>query len=402
MKSLIPAENWEYSLKDLFVGLGTAFAKKKTQTVLDLESISGIPIRSGRAAIYAAIKALNLPLNAKIAVPLFSCPAVFKAVIKAGCSLVFVDVESDTYCMSATDLRKKIGDVDAIIAIHMFGHNCDMSALQNAAQGKPIIEDCAQSLGSKINGRLTGTWGDIGIFSFRSGKYLSVGEGGALYSKHAELMSRFERLVNDMHHPSTFEEFKHVVKTYLRTKLRTRPLFGWVGKPLWKLYNRKVDFTSKTPIKLSQMFRHDVRLTQHRFKQFQQMVGVQRQNSEYFLQELGLDFNMLPFEKPGMFYNRYAFPIAFPSTEWRDAMANYLLNKKIDTIKPYQDMPKVAAHYFGYSGDCPVTERIAKTILLLPNYYTLKSRELEHIVKNVNRAWNALLNERVTEPSFAQ
>ena len=76
----------------------------------------------------------------------------------------------------------------------MFGNVCDMPALREAAPGKPFIEDCAQALGSRLDGRLAGSFGEIAVFSFRSGKYLSVGEGGAVYCSDTDLESRLSEL----------------------------------------------------------------------------------------------------------------------------------------------------------------------------------------------------------------
>jgi dTDP-4-amino-4,6-dideoxygalactose transaminase len=90
-------------------------------------------------------------------------------------------VEPETYCLSAGDLSAKRSQIDAVIAVHMFGNLCDMPSLQEAAEGKPIIEDCAQSLGSKLDGRPAGSFGTIAAFSFRSGKYLSAGEGRSVF-----------------------------------------------------------------------------------------------------------------------------------------------------------------------------------------------------------------------------
>ena len=82
----------------------------------------------------------------------------------------FIDVDPTTFCMSASDLYAKRSQVDAVIAVHLFGNLCNMASLQEVAQGKPIIEDCAQALGSNIQGRIAGSFGAIAFFSFRSGQ----------------------------------------------------------------------------------------------------------------------------------------------------------------------------------------------------------------------------------------
>jgi dTDP-4-amino-4,6-dideoxygalactose transaminase len=91
----------------------------------------------------------------------------------------------------------------------MFGNVCNVPELRDAVGGKPIIEDCALSLGSRLNGRPTGTLGEIGVFSFRSGKYLSVGEGGALYANDPELRRSLSRSISALPASKTGAELVH-------------------------------------------------------------------------------------------------------------------------------------------------------------------------------------------------
>ena len=141
MLSLLPTENWEYKVSDIFRGFAASLGPRELSGVLNLDGLGNcIPTRSARAGLVAAIKALDLLPGARIGVPLYCCPVVFKAIEMAGCKASFIDVESATYCMSAGDLFAKHSQVDAVIAVHMFGNLCDMPRLQDAAQGKPIIE----------------------------------------------------------------------------------------------------------------------------------------------------------------------------------------------------------------------------------------------------------------------
>lgn len=388
MVGLLPSENWEYKLNDVFRGLAAALGPRIAAKTLRIPGLGNcIPARSGRAGIVAAIRALDLPPGASIGVPLYCCPVVFKAIKASGCSPRFIDVESATYCMSAEDLSLKTLQIDAVIAVHMFGNLCDMPSLEEAAQGKPIIEDCAQSLGSKINGRMAGSFGAIGVFSFRSGKNPSVGEGGALFTDQPGIRSRLSQIIAAMFAPSRVDECMHVIITYIRSKLRSKPLYGVVGYPLWHIYNKKVDFSAKTPIVLSQIYRADLAITNHRLAVIASVIERQRANADYYSRMLNLDSGMLCSEKSGAFYNRYLYPITFPSSKHRDLMAGYLHRQQINTIKPYQDIAEIAASHYGYAGDCPVTEQISKRILAIPSYYSLRERDVQRIAQCLNTGW---------------
>lgn len=207
MLGLQPTAHWEYKFRDIIRGLAAAIGPRKPNGVLYLEGLgSCIPATSTRAELVTAMKALDLLPGARIGVSLYRCPVVFKAIKAAGCSARFIDVDPGTYCMSAEDLPAKRKQIDAVITVHMFGNLCDISRRQEATRGKPIIEDCAQSLGSKLDGRLAGSFGTSAAFSFRSGKYLSAGEGGALLSSNSDVRSPLSQLISAMPAPGRAEE----------------------------------------------------------------------------------------------------------------------------------------------------------------------------------------------------
>lgn len=388
MLGLLPTENWEYKLSDIVHGLSAVLGIKKMNGMLHIPGIGDcIPTRSGRAGIIASIKALNLPPGARIGVPLYCCPVVFKAIGAAGCTARFIDVDYSTYCMSVDDLSRKRSEIDAVIPVHMFGNMCDMPSLQEAVQGIPIIEDCAQSLGSTLNGRMAGSFGTIAVFSFRSGKYLSVGEGGALFSNYADIRSRLSELITAMPPPSIADECAHIALTYIRSMLRSKPLYGVMGYPLWNIYNKKVDYSAKSPVFLTQIYRADFEITRNRLKLLVSAIERQRANADLYSSTLKFDPGMLCSEKPGTFSNRLQFPILFHSSEERDFIADYLHNHQIDASRPYKDIAEVAATHYGYKGDCPVAEQIAKKVLVIPCNYRLKKGEVERIAKCVNAGW---------------
>ncbi len=236
-----------------------------------------IPARSARAALVTAIKALKLPPGARIGVPLYCCAVVFKAIKAVGCKPRFIDVDTATFCMSAVDLKAKSSEVDAAIAVHMFGNVCDIPSLRDAMPGKPIIEDCALSLGSKLDGQMTGSFGDAAVLSFRSGKYLSVGEGGAFFSRHPSISARALGVISNLPMPSRKEECLHVAKTFLRSTLRSKPFYGLAGYALWEAYNRKAEFSAKSPVVEGQIYRTDLSLTRTRLDQLD--AAIQRRQS---------------------------------------------------------------------------------------------------------------------------
>lgn len=386
MLSLLPTELWQYSAVDLVSGIFAAGHPDGSGTGIDVPGLGrGVPIRSARAAIIVAIKALGLRAGTKIGVPLYCCPVVFKAIKAAECRPRFLDIDPETFCISPEDLSAKRSDICAVIAVHMFGNPCDMPAVLEAMNGKPVIEDCAQSLGSRLGDRVCGSFGQISFFSFRSGKYLSVGEGGALFSINKDLLATIYKLVSALPQPTHAEELKHVIITYLRSKLRSRPLWGLLGSRIWHLYNKKVKFADKSPIHLGQIYRSDLALIRKRMGFLDSMIAAQRAYALFYERHLQVSPSILCLQRPGTFYNRFMFPITFPSAGQRDMIMAFLRSHGISTAKPYEEVIRGAAEHYGYEGDCPAAEQALKRAIIIPNYYKVTQGDVEHIAEWINK-----------------
>lgn len=395
MIDLLPNEHWDYRSSDLIRGLGTVVARRGNVPPIHLPGLGPeLPVCSGRAGILLALKALDLAPHARIAVPLYCCPVVFKAIEAAGCSPQFIDVEPTTYCMSTRDLEAKRAQIHAVIAVHMFGNVCDMPQLQEAAQGKPFIEDCAQALGSRLNGRLAGSFAEVAAFSFRLGKYLSVGEGGALYSGQANLTARLRELAAELPSASGLGEFAHVARTYARSLLRTRPLWGLMGVQIWKLYNEKVNYASQSPLVLGHIYEADRATAIRRLPQLDSWIDRQRSTSDFYSRNLAVDAGMLCSEKPGQFFNRLQYPILTQTAEQCEQLVASLRKNQISTARPYKDIAAIAAAHYGYTGDCPQAERIAQTVLVIPCNHSLRAGDVQRVTNCVNDAWAQIRGRR--------
>jgi len=395
MHGLVPRDRWEHDLNDLCQGLYAAAGPREQNSVLQLAELGAcVPVRSGRAGLVAAIRALNLPNNARIGVPLYCCPIVFQAIVLAGCCVRFIDIDPETFCLSAGDLSTKIADLDAVVAVHLFGNLCDIPGLRNAAPGKPVIEDCAQALGSRLHGRMAGSFGDVAFFSFRSGKYLSAGEGGALFSSDAILFSRLSAIAADLQVPGPADEWAHALMVYLKSLLRSRPLYGIVGHGLWKFLNSNRQVSDRAAVILSQIYATDLSVIRRRLSYLDAAIREQRAIAEYYDRTLDLAAGMLYTEKPEACSNRYHYPVTFATEEHRDRMAEHLLRQRIDTMKYLDDVVSVARTQYGYAGDCPIAEQRSKRVLVIPSYYGLKHTDIQHIARAVNAGWAEIAANR--------
>ncbi len=151
-----------------------------------------LAVSSCSAAIFLALRALDLQPGARVLVPAFTFAAVPSAVVHAFCQPVLVEV-GENYRIDMADFEAKLDDsVEAVIISHMRGHTSDMDAIMALcdARGIPVIEDAAHSLGTLWHGRKIGTIGKMGCFSFQSYKMINAGEGGILITDDADLVAR--------------------------------------------------------------------------------------------------------------------------------------------------------------------------------------------------------------------
>lgn len=153
-----------------------------------LEVSHVIGVGNGFDAINIGLLALGIGAGDRVAVPAHTFVATWFAVLSTGATPIGVDV--DSYGQIDLNALEKIDNLKCVIPVHMHGTHCDMRRLASWAKQKSVyvIEDCAQAAGLKIQGRLAGTWGDVGAFSFYPTKNLfALGDGGAIVTDNFDL-----------------------------------------------------------------------------------------------------------------------------------------------------------------------------------------------------------------------
>lgn len=159
-----------------------------------------IAVANGTDALEIAIEALDLPPNSEIIVPANSFIASSEAISRSGHSVVFCDCDENNYTISIASLKEKLSSkTKAIMAVHLYGHPCDMDAILKISKerGLKVIEDCAQAHGAEYRGKRVGALGDIGTFSFYPGKNLGAyGDGGAIVTNKSDLAKKCRMIAN--------------------------------------------------------------------------------------------------------------------------------------------------------------------------------------------------------------
>ena len=162
--------------------------EKEFSSFIGIPPTNAVAVANGSAAIFLAVKSL-MPENKKISLPSYTCSVIRGASLLCGCKTELIDVAKNTPNIDFKQL--KTSDSDIAIIPHMYGIPSEIpSDLQ-----QKTIEDCAQALGSKVNGKFTGLQGEIGIFSFHATKMItSGGQGGMIISKNKELIEKIRNL----------------------------------------------------------------------------------------------------------------------------------------------------------------------------------------------------------------
>lgn len=157
-------------------------------------------VANGTDALEIVIEALSLPKGSEIIVPANSFIASSESVTRSGHKVVFCDCDEHNYTISIPSLKSKItSNTKAIIAVHLYGHPCDMDEILSLSKKHNIrvIEDCAQSHGAEYKGKRVGAIGDAGTFSFYPGKNLGAyGDGGAIVTNNEELAKKCKMIAN--------------------------------------------------------------------------------------------------------------------------------------------------------------------------------------------------------------
>lgn len=159
-----------------------------------------IGVANGLDALILSLEALLLPKGSEVIVASNTYIATILAIIRAGYKPVLVEPDPETFNIDPSRIRSAITSTTrAICVTHLFGKACRMDEICVIASeyGLRLIEDCAQSHGAKLAGRMTGTFGDAGCFSFYPTKNLgAIGDAGAVVTDNDEVADRLRHLRN--------------------------------------------------------------------------------------------------------------------------------------------------------------------------------------------------------------
>ncbi len=159
----------------------------------------GIAVNSGTAALHAALLAAGIGPGDSVIVPSFSFIATATCVSMCGATPVFVDVDEQTFTIDPAAVREAVRpDTKAVIGVHLYGQPFDVGAVRRICDEDDLvlIEDAAQAHGAVYRGRKVGSLGDLACFSFYPTKNMTTGEGGLVTASDADLAEKVRLFIN--------------------------------------------------------------------------------------------------------------------------------------------------------------------------------------------------------------
>ncbi|CAM5508472.1 DegT/DnrJ/EryC1/StrS family aminotransferase [Leifsonia shinshuensis] len=302
-------------------------------------------VNSGTSGLHLGLLAAGIGPGDEVVVPSFTFAATANAVVLAGATPVFADIDPATFNLDAASVESVIGPrTAAIMPVHLYGHPADMAALAAVADrhSLAVFEDAAQAHGATIDGRQVGTFGRFAMFSLYPTKNMTSGEGGMVVSADEATDQRVRLLRNQ----GMARQYENEVAGF---NARMTDLHAAIGRvQLRKLAGWTAD---------------------------------RRRNAGRLDAEL--EGVVTPPVAPGVehVYHQYTIRVA----EDRDGFARALREEYGVGTGVYYPTPVHRLPSFAQSDDLPETERAAATALSLPVHPSLTDADLDRIVDAVNR-----------------
>lgn len=180
--------------------LGGKYVKKFERNFEEQFKVKhSISVNSWTSGLIAAVGALGIVPGDEVLVTPWTMCASAISILHWNAIPVFVDIEEDTFCMDPKKITEKITErTKAILVVDIFGHSADMDPILAIAKehNLKVISDCAQSPGARYKGKLAGTLGDIGGYSFNYHKHIHTGEGGMIVTSNDEYAEKCQLIRN--------------------------------------------------------------------------------------------------------------------------------------------------------------------------------------------------------------
>lgn len=308
-----------------------------------------VGINSGLDALILAFRALGIKQGDEVIVPANTYIASVIGITENGANPIFVEPD-EYYNLDADQIEAAITEnTKAILAVHLYGQAANIRRIKDIAQKHNLflVEDCAQSHGAKFDVQLTGTFGDIGCFSFFPTKNLGAfGDAGAIITDNQEIADKVRMLRN---------------------------------------YGSKVKYHNEIEGVNSRLDEIQAALLSTKLPHLDELTQDRIRIAERYLNEINCSKITLPMTRKKADHVYHLFVVRCQN---RGAFQRYLLDNGVKTQIHYPIPPHLAECYkrLGYKiGDFPIAEQYATEVLSLPLYNGMTDKEIDYVVEVINR-----------------
>ncbi|MEK4027782.1 DegT/DnrJ/EryC1/StrS family aminotransferase [Pseudobacillus sp. FSL P4-0506] len=311
----------------------------------------GVGVGNGSDAIHIALQAAGVEAGDEVITTAFTFFATGGAIARAGAVPVYVDIDPVTFNIDPAKIEAAITEkTKAIIPVHLYGQMADMEAIRHIADeyNLVVIEDAAQAIGAKQNGKSVGELGTAATYSFFPTKNLGgYGDGGMIVTNDEELAEK-ARVIRV--HGSKPKYYHHVLG-----------------------YNSRLDEMQAAILNV-------------KFPYLDKWSHSRRERAAYYTDQLETKLEGIvqtPVQKQGNYHVFHQYTLRVPK---RDELQQYLKEKGVATMVYYPQPLHVQPVFkeLGYEeGDLPETEKAAKEALSLPMYPELKQDDQDYIIEKI-------------------
>jgi len=316
-----------------------------------------LAFNSGTSALHAALAAYGIGKGDEVIVPSFTFIATANAPQFVGARPVFADIEEKTCGLDPDDVLAKITKkTRAIIPVHYGGCPCNITALHNIAEDHNLIliEDAAEAFGAKVKDRKVGTFGDSGMFSFCQNKIITTGEGGAMVTDSRDLFEKM-KLIRSHGRLETCDYFS------------TSAVMDYVSIG----YNLRMSSITAA-LGIAQL------------KKVEKIIQIRRRDASRYCKALMVGVPEISYPKIPDGYN-HVYQLFSVFAQDRDNLIKHLDHGGIMTKIYFSPVHETAFYrkILKYRCNLPVTEKIARSIISLPFYPGISSRDIDAVVESI-------------------
>ena len=392
----VPPAGTPVSLADVLSSVGTALTRGDTaeQFKHDLRACVGVRfcefVSTGRAAMtlaLLALKALDGGRRNEVVIPSYTCYSVPSSIVKAGLTVRLADVDPITLDFAPGEIERLDGArVLAVVAGNLYGLPNDLPSITRLARerGIYVVDDAAQCLGASIGGRPSGTWGDVGLYSFDKGKNVTSIDGGVLITDSGDIAEAIARQVKGLRRSTAGESASHLVKMVIYAAL-LHPNRYWLPNSLPFLGLGTTAYRTDYP--LAQYDEWMAPLGHRLFARLGAITAQRRVNAERYRKLLPWGPKLqaiVPRPEAVPAYLRYPVLVA---KEYRDKVLTTLRDRGIGATASYptaiSDIPELLGVLRLEDRKVPGGQDLARRILTLPTHGYVTEQDQDRIVKEV-------------------